>query len=144
MGGDFDFQPAVLEGDGSSFSVDSAPASDVEAPSEAGLQASVAPFVSPDSTSTAAITAGRDDFMDKHFPHLRGIEAEEAASRSLSDADIEEFAARYDLEEAVVRAVLQVESDGKGFLKDGRPKILFEGHIFWQELEKHGLLSQRL
>jgi peptidoglycan hydrolase-like protein with peptidoglycan-binding domain len=31
---------------------------------------------------------------------------------------------------AVVRAVAQVESAGGGFLADGRPKILFERHVF--------------
>lgn len=34
-----------------------------------------------------------------------------------------------------VQAVVQVESQGNGFLPDGRPKILFEGHVFWKMLE---------
>lgn len=33
-------------------------------------------------------------------------------------------------EAAAVRAVASVESSSSGFLKDGRPKILFEAHIF--------------
>lgn len=37
-------------------------------------------------------------------------------------------------ETAALRAVCEVESGGNGFLKDGRPKILFEGHIFWKQL----------
>jgi hypothetical protein len=39
---------------------------------------------------------------------------------------------------ATVKAVSLVESSGKGFQKDGKPKILFEGHIFWKQLKKAG------
>jgi len=35
-----------------------------------------------------------------------------------------------EVEPAVVRAVAEVESRGSGFLPDGRPVILFEGHQF--------------
>lgn len=31
-----------------------------------------------------------------------------------------------------LQAVVEVESAGRGFLSDGRPKILFEGHVFWK------------
>lgn len=34
------------------------------------------------------------------------------------------------VELATVKAVVEVESNGKGFLKSGEPVILFEGHIF--------------
>lgn len=36
---------------------------------------------------------------------------------------------------AAVRAVLAVEAAGKGFDAKGRPKMLFEPHIFWRELK---------
>ncbi|TYP72191.1 N-acetylmuramidase domain-containing protein [Aquimarina intermedia] len=52
----------------------------------------------------------------------------------LSEKDLINFADRYQLEVAAVKAVNEVESNGKGFLLDGRPRILFEGHIFWQQL----------
>lgn len=42
-------------------------------------------------------------------------------------------------EAAAVRAVVEVESRGNGFLPGGKPKILFEGHIFWRELKKAGI-----
>jgi len=35
-----------------------------------------------------------------------------------------------DVELAVIKAVAEVESSGKGFLDNGLPKILFEGHWF--------------
>ena len=44
----------------------------------------------------------------------------------------------YRLEEACIRAVASVESGGDGFDSQGRPKILFEGHVFWRRLEHYG------
>lgn len=58
--------------------------------------------------------------------------------KTLSDADIEDAAKDLGIEVAALKAVIAVESSGKGFLADGRPKILFEGHIFWNQLEKNG------
>jgi hypothetical protein len=54
--------------------------------------------------------------------------------------DYAETASILGVEEAAVRAVCEVESGGRsGFLPDGRPMILFEGHIFWRELKKRGI-----
>ncbi|MHC0445289.1 N-acetylmuramidase domain-containing protein [Flavobacterium sp. 3-218] len=60
-------------------------------------------------------------------------------SKLLSEQDLIDFSNQFNLELAVVKAVNEVESNGKGFLIDGRPKILFEGHIFWRELEKRNI-----
>lgn len=57
----------------------------------------------------------------------------------LSELDLMEFATNFELELAIVKAVNEVESSGKGFLISGKPKILFEGHVFWQQLEKRGI-----
>ncbi len=57
-------------------------------------------------------------------------------NKKITEKDIIDFATKYDLEKAVVKAVAKIESNGKGFLKDGRPRILFEGHVFWRELER--------
>jgi hypothetical protein len=37
-----------------------------------------------------------------------------------------------------VRAVNEVESNGSGFLPDGRPVILFERHVMYDQLKKAG------
>lgn len=52
--------------------------------------------------------------------------------RIVSTETWKELARRLQVEEAALRAVAEVESAGSGFLpaSDGRPKILFEGHIF--------------
>ena len=57
----------------------------------------------------------------------------------LEEQDLMNFANQYGLQLAAVKAVNEVESSGKGFLIDRRPKILFEGPIFWKELKKRGL-----
>ncbi|SFT49880.1 Peptidoglycan-binding (PGRP) domain of peptidoglycan hydrolases-containing protein [Algoriphagus locisalis] len=57
----------------------------------------------------------------------------------LSEQDLIDFAKRYQVDLAAVKAVNEVESSGKGFFIDGRPKILFEGHIFWRQLKARGI-----
>jgi len=63
----------------------------------------------------------------------------------LSDMDIrialEELKERDKIELSlpVVKAIVTVESAGRGHLKDGRAKILFEGHKLWQWLEKENM-----
>lgn len=54
-------------------------------------------------------------------------------------SDIEKTARGLGLEPCALAAVCEVESAGDGFLPDGRPKILFEGQVFWRELKKAGL-----
>jgi len=65
--------------------------------------------------------------------------AEAFGDKFLSEKDLNEFSERYGLSLASVKAVNEVESSGKGFLIDGRPKILFEGHVFWRQLKDRGI-----
>lgn len=58
---------------------------------------------------------------------------------ALSASDIRNAAASLGVEPCAIQAVVDVESNGRGFLSDGRPKILFEGHVFWKELQKRGI-----
>ncbi|OOG74839.1 N-acetylmuramidase family protein [Algoriphagus sp. A40] len=65
--------------------------------------------------------------------------AETLGGKFLSEQDLKNFAQKNNLELAAVKAVHEVESSGKGFFVDGRPKILFEGHVFWDQLKKAGI-----
>lgn len=65
--------------------------------------------------------------------------ADTLGDKFLSEHDLQDFAHRYGVELPAIKAVNEVESSGKGFLVDGRPKILFEGHIFWKELTARGI-----
>jgi N-acetylmuramidase len=56
------------------------------------------------------------------------------AAKKLSPSDITDLANSLNVEEAALRAVLQVETGGKGFDVTGRPKALFERHVFYKEL----------
>ena len=57
----------------------------------------------------------------------------------LSEKDLLTFAKNFDLPLPAVKAVNEVESRGKGFLLVGKPRILFEGHVFWRELKKRNI-----
>ena len=58
---------------------------------------------------------------------------------SLDFPSIRKAAELIGVEPCAIKAVVDVESAGSGFLPDGRVKILFEGHIFWKELQKVGI-----
>jgi hypothetical protein len=60
------------------------------------------------------------------------------SAKWLSQADLQQFADRLQLPVATVKAVYDVESGGTGFW-GVRPKILFEGHVFWQQLKNLGM-----
>lgn len=57
----------------------------------------------------------------------------------ITELQFQQAAKLLNCDPAVIKAVNQVESSGNGFLKDGRPKILFEGHIFWKQLLLAGI-----
>ncbi|MDX5339385.1 MAG: N-acetylmuramidase family protein [Cyclobacteriaceae bacterium] len=70
--------------------------------------------------------------------------AQELEGKFLGEQDLRDFALQNNLELAAVKAVNEVESSGKGFLVDGRPKILFEGHVFWNQLKLRGINPSQL
>lgn len=51
-------------------------------------------------------------------------------ANAISDTDIEGAARDLGTSTKVIRAVLKVESAGKGFSPEGRPMILYEPHVF--------------
>ncbi|MEW7278685.1 N-acetylmuramidase family protein [Aquimarina sp. 2201CG1-2-11] len=61
----------------------------------------------------------------------------------LSEQDVKDFANELGLELAMVKAVNEIESSGRGFLVCGRPRILFEGHVFWKQLKKRGVSPEQ-
>jgi N-acetylmuramidase len=64
-------------------------------------------------------------------PAAVGRAATAAAGGLLTDEDYRRAAAALRCEAAAIRAVADIESGGRtGFLSDGRPKILFESHVF--------------
>ena len=60
-------------------------------------------------------------------------------SMLLKDVFITQKALENDLSPAAVKAVIKVESRGRGFNRNKQALLLFEGHIFWRELRRIGL-----
>ncbi|MFC0181556.1 Protein of unknown function [Pseudarcicella hirudinis] len=58
---------------------------------------------------------------------------------AITEAQFQQVANKSGIEVATIKAVNEVEAAGNGFFQDGRPKILFEGHIFWKQLKKKGI-----
>nr|WKN36451.1 N-acetylmuramidase domain-containing protein [Tunicatimonas sp. TK19036] len=71
-------------------------------------------------------------------------------SKVLSDEEIQQGIEQLRKEEGielsmpVLKAVVEVESSGKGHLAEGKPKILFEGHKFWYWLKQSGKTEDEL
>ncbi|SHL15160.1 Protein of unknown function [Chitinophaga jiangningensis] len=61
----------------------------------------------------------------------------------ISENAFETAAAALGCEVAVIKAVARVESAGAGFDNNGKLKILFEPHIFWQQLLAKNINPQR-
>jgi hypothetical protein len=57
----------------------------------------------------------------------------------ITDNQFAEAASFLGCEVATIKAIREVESSGGGFLKDNRLKMLFEGHIFWKQLQALGV-----
>src|ERR687890_519428 len=61
----------------------------------------------------------------------------------ITDIQFEKSSKLLGVEPAVIKAVAKVESNGEGFLPDGKPKILFEPHIFWKQLRRRNIKPER-
>jgi hypothetical protein len=59
-------------------------------------------------------------------------------TKTLTASDIVQAAQSVNLKPAHIYAVIKTESRGKGFLPDGRPIILFEGHQFYKDIKAKG------
>lgn len=90
------------------------------------------------------------DFQKKHHLDADGIVgyrswealllAGHQAGERLAEKDFDLVARLLDCEIAALKAVQKVETGGKGgFFAPGKPAILFEGHIFWNQLKKRGI-----
>ena len=67
--------------------------------------------------------------MNPIFKDFRG------AAVRITPEDFDSLAAEAGLETAALRAVVAVEASGSGFDSTGRPKVLFEPHVFYRQLE---------
>ncbi len=76
----------------------------------------------------------------KTWIKLKDEKARQTASLRLTEDDYKRASKMLNVEVAAIKAVKDVETGGKGgFFAVDRPAILFEGHIFWDQLKKNGL-----
>lgn len=68
----------------------------------------------------------------------------ERDNKTLAEADLVAAAERLDVPLAAIKAVLEVESRGHGFLDDGRPVILYERHVAYKALKEAGIDADAL
>jgi hypothetical protein len=67
------------------------------------------------------------------------VDISKMEQKFLKEQDMEEVADELGIDLAAVKAVNSVESSGRGFTVDGRTKILFEGHVFWKQLQARNI-----
>jgi hypothetical protein len=70
-------------------------------------------------------------------------EIQKTEDKLLSETDLINLAKELGVELAAIKAVNEVESSGRGFFTSSKPKILFEGHVFWKRLKIHGLKPEK-
>ncbi|KQI68951.1 hypothetical protein AN189_07185 [Loktanella sp. 3ANDIMAR09] len=66
-------------------------------------------------------------------PAVRPVKFKGAAKR-LDDLDLPRIGATIGVGEDEIHAVIEVETAGGGFDREGRVRMLFEPHVFWREL----------
>jgi len=69
---------------------------------------------------------------------ITAAETQTVIDKFLKEKDFVTFAKKFGVEVASIKAVHEVESNGRGFI-NGNMKLLFEGHVFWNQLIKKAL-----
>lgn len=98
------------------------------------------PIPSPQAPVSSSLLRGEQLEKGVEFVQImdnlhRKVLSDEAIKDALEELKSED---NIELSLPVVKAIVAVESAGRGHLQDGKAKILFEGHKFWKWLEKSG------
>ncbi len=104
-------------------------------------------FIEEFKTNTSTTTKrSKKTYKTKPVTFSRKKEARKIlfeGGKKLKESDLQEAAADLRIDLACIKAVIEVESSGGGFLSNGKAKILFEGHVFWRQLLKRGIAPER-
>jgi hypothetical protein len=100
--------------------------------------------VDPGGRTITALSSAPNDTSSSPALGLPAV----CGGAGLTQADFKRAAEAVGCEVASLKAVTEVESSGRGFLASGRPKILFEAHIFSRQTQHqydatHGDISSR-
>jgi hypothetical protein len=69
---------------------------------------------------------------------IAALQKRESNPQHLSETDLQRAADRLGVDIASIKAVNSVETNGAGFLDDGRPVILYERHVAYRLLKESG------
>ena len=84
-----------------------------------------------------------EDYQRGLYSEVVPDDGSNSSKTGITDDDIATRAKTLEVEPAALKAVWKVETGGRGgFLPNDKPVILFEGHIFWQQLRARGLNPQ--
>ncbi len=84
------------------------------------------------------------DLASQDKSYARSEKEGKYKDKKLTDEQITELANKHNISVRALKAVIKVEcGNGNGFYKNGKPKILFERHIFWRLLGKIKWWSKR-
>lgn len=95
------------------------------------------------------VSCGKND-KDEIDGYQRGLysdiipdDGSNSSKTGITDEDLATRAKTLEVEVAALKAVWKVETGGRGgFLPNDKPIVLFEGHIFWQQLRTRGIDPQ--
>ena len=84
-----------------------------------------------------------EDYQRGLYSDVVPDDGSNSSKTGITDDDLATRAKTLEIETAALKAVWKVETGGRGgFLPNLKPVILFEGHIFWQQLRARGLNPQ--
>lgn len=84
-----------------------------------------------------------EDYQRGLYSEVVPDDGSNSSKTGITDDDLATRAKTLEVEVAALKAVWKVETGGRGgFLPNDKPVILFEGHIFWQQLRARGLNPQ--
>lgn len=84
-----------------------------------------------------------EDYQRGLYSEVVPDDGSNSSLTGITDDEFETRAKTLEVEAAALKAVWKVETGGRGgFLPNKIPVILFEGHIFWQQLRVRGLNPQ--
>lgn len=107
------------------------------------LQCSI-PGLSLDGNFGASTERAVKEFQENNNLKVDGVVGEKTwkllipERPKISDEDWERISKELGVEEAILKAIYEVETSGKSYLGEGYPALLFEAHVFYRELKAEG------
>lgn len=139
-------KPNTLSSPANDASPSITPEKDIATPNTAGSPQQLRNIIESSPSATVAnLSLNEQQATPEEYPQI----ADNEMDKVLGEDDYQKATDTlmdmgYEVQAAVLKAIVEVESSGSGFLNDGRAKILFEGHKFWHWLKEFGKKPEEL